>query len=89
MPYTACTRKTDSIVPSLDEMKLKEAARYAHDGASETPTYTCFPMGHWRRIRANNAMESLNREIGHRTRVADTLPDGKSALMLVTDQEGI
>ena len=38
----------------------------------------------WRRIRTNNAIERLNREIRHRTRVVGTFPDGKSALMLVT-----
>ena len=41
-------------------------------------------MGHWRRIRTNNAIERLNREIRRRTRVVGTFPDGKSALMLVT-----
>ena len=38
---------------------------------------------HWRRIRTNNAIERLNREIRSRTRVVGTFPDGKSALMLV------
>lgn len=38
---------------------------------------------HWRRIRTNNAVERLNREIRRRTRVVGTFPDGKSALMLV------
>ena len=38
---------------------------------------------HWRRIRTNNAIERLNREIRRRTRVVGTFPDGKSALMLV------
>lgn len=41
-------------------------------------------MSHWVRIRANNAIERLNREIRRRTRVVGTFPDGKSALMLVT-----
>ena len=36
------------------------------------------------RIRTNNAIERLNREIRRRTRVVGTFPDGKSALMLVT-----
>ena len=39
---------------------------------------------HWRRIRTNNAIERLNREIRRRTRVVGTFPDGNSALMLVT-----
>ena len=40
-------------------------------------------MSHWVRIRTNNAIERLNREIRRRTRVVGTFPDGKSALMLV------
>ena len=39
---------------------------------------------HWRRIRTNNAIERINREIRRRTRVVGTFPDGRSALMLVT-----
>jgi hypothetical protein len=47
-------------------------------------TYTGFPQEHWRRIRTNNAIERINREIRRRTRVVGTFPDGRSALMLVT-----
>ena len=46
--------------------------------------YTRFPMEHWKRIRTNNAIERLNREVRRRTRVVGAFPDGKSALMLVT-----
>ena len=35
------------------------------------------------RIRTNNVIERLNREIRRRTRVVGTFPDGNSALMLV------
>ena len=38
---------------------------------------------HWRRIRTNNAIERLNREIRRYTRVVGTFPDGRSSLMLV------
>ena len=38
---------------------------------------------HWTRIRTNNVIERLNREIRRRTRVVGTFPDGNSALMLV------
>ena len=54
------------------------------DGYAETLTYTRFPRERWRRIRTNNAIERLNREIRRRTRVVGTFPDGNSALMLVT-----
>ena len=45
-------------------------------------TYCDFPSEHGTRIRTNNVIERLNREI-RRTRVAGTFPDGNSALMLV------
>ena len=35
------------------------------------------------RIRTDNVMERLNREIRRRTKVVGTFPDGNSALMLV------
>ena len=41
------------------------------------------PAEHWSRIRTNNLIERLNREIRRRTRVVGTFPDGNSALMLV------
>ena len=49
----------------------------------ETLTYCDFPSEHWTRIRTNNVIERLNREIRRRTRVVGTFPDGNSALMLV------
>ena len=42
-----------------------------------------FPSEHWSRIRTNNTLERLNKEIRRRTRVVGTFPDGESALMLV------
>ncbi len=52
-------------------------------GIEETVTYCDFPSEHWSRLRTNNAIESLNRDIRRRTRVVRTFPDGNSALMLV------
>lgn len=54
-------------------------------GVGETTTYLLpeFPDGHRRRIRTNNMIERLNREIRRRTRVVGGFPDGRSALMLV------
>lgn len=53
------------------------------EGFAETLAYCTMPREHWRRIRTNNAIKRLNREIRHRTRVVGTFPDGESALMLV------
>ncbi|MFR5900534.1 MAG: transposase, partial [Neglectibacter timonensis] len=62
---------------------LKEAAKKVEDGIEETLTYCDFPSEHWTRIRTNNVIERLNREIRRRTRVVGAFPDGNSALMLV------
>ena len=64
-------------------MKLKEAAKKVEDGIEETLIYCYFPSTHWIRIRTNNVIERLNREIRRRIRVVGTFPDGNSALMLV------
>ena len=75
--------KARAVVAELRSMKLKEAARKVEDGIEETLTYCDFPSEHWTRIRTNNVIERLNREIRRRTRVVGSFPDGNSALMLV------
>ena len=80
----ASEAKAAEVASELESMRLAEAAKVVRAGLAETLTYTRFPPQHWRRIRTNNAVERLNREIRRRTRVVGTFPDGKSALMLVT-----
>ena len=80
----ASERKAAEVADELESMRLEGAAKAVRDGCAETLTYTRFPAAHWRRIRTNNAIERLNREIRRRTRVVGTFPDGNSALMLVT-----
>ena len=50
----------------------------------ETLSYYAFPEEHWRRIRTNNPLERILREIRRRTRVVGEFPDGQSALNLAT-----
>ena len=52
-------------------------------GVEEILTYMSFPSQHWTRIRTNNTLERLNREIKRRTKVVGAFPDGEAALMLV------
>ena len=80
----AAEAKALAVADELERMRLGEAARVVREGSPETLAYTAFPREHWRRIRTNNAIERLNREIRRRTRVVGTFPDGRSALMLVT-----
>ena len=80
----AAEAKALAVADELDRMRLGEAARVVRGDFPETLAYTAFPREHWRRIRTNNAIERLNREIRRRTRVVGTFPDGRSALMLVS-----
>ena len=79
----AARRKAREIVEQLHAMKLRSAAQKVEQGIEETLTYMDFPSQHWSKIRTNNVIERMNREIRRRTRVVGAFPDGKSALMLV------
>jgi transposase-like protein len=79
----AAKEKAAAVVHKLQEMKLKEAAKKVEESILETLTYMDFPSEHWTKLRSNNVIERLNREIRRRTRVVGTFPDGNSALMLV------
>ena len=77
------SEKAKQVADKLREMKLSAAAKKVEDGIEETLTYMNFPTEHWRKIRTNNAMERVNREIKRRTKAIGAFPDGASALMLV------
>ena len=79
----AAREKAKAIVQKLREMKLNKAADKVESGVEETLTYMGFPSEHWTRIRTNNTLERINREIKRRTKVVGSFPDGESALMLV------
>ncbi len=79
----AAQEKAAKVAEKLREMKLKEAAQKIEDSIKETLTYMDFPYAHWSKLRSNNVIERLNREIRRRTRVVGTFPDGNSPLMLV------
>ena len=76
-------RKADIVIKKLQGMKLGRAADLLKDGIEETVSYYKFPSQHWRRIRTNNPLERIMKEIRRRTRVVGSFPDGNSALMLV------
>lgn len=79
----AAREKAKQVSAKLLEMKLGKAAQKIQDGIEETLTYMDFPTQHWTRIRTNNTIERLNREIKRRTKAIGAFPDGQSALMLV------
>ena len=76
-------RKAQAVVRKLQGMKLGRAAETVQEGIKETFSYYGFPREHWRRIRTNNPLERIMKEIRRRTRVVGSFPDGNSALMLV------
>ena len=79
----AALDKAKAVEEKLQGMRLFKAAEKAHDSIHETLTFMSFPEEHWMRIRTNNTLERINREIKRRTKVVGTFPDGESALMLV------
>jgi putative transposase len=79
----ASREKAAAVVSELKAMKLPEAAKKVEACIEETLTYCDFPSEHWVKIRTNNVIERMNREIRRRTRVVGAFPDGNSALMLV------
>jgi len=79
---SAATEKAEAVHAKLQSMKLKEAAKKIRESICETLTYYDFPREHRTRIRTNNALERIMKEIRRRTKVVGAFPDGYSALML-------
>jgi transposase-like protein len=79
----AAREKAQAVVAKLTAMRLSQAAEIVRLGHDETLSYMGFPREHWTRLRTNNVLERIMREIRRRTRVVGAFPDGRSALMLV------
>ena len=77
--------KAGTVAGEMEERKLKAAANCLREGVGETTTYLLpeFPANHGIKLRTNNMIERLNKEIRRRTRVVGGFPDSNSALMLV------
>ena len=74
--------KARAVVEELRAMKRKEAAKKVEGGVEEALTHCEFPFEQWTRIRTNNVIERLNRDIRRSTPMVGTFPDGNPALML-------
>ena len=59
---------------------MNTAADLVERSVSETLTYYAFPDIHWQKIRTNNPLERIMKEIRRRTRVVGAFPDGQSCL---------
>jgi hypothetical protein len=75
-------RKAHTIVDDLRAARMNTAADLIERSVSETLTYYAFPDIHWQKIRTNNPLERIMREIRRRTRVVGAFPDGQSCLNL-------
>ena len=73
----------DGVGPEQEDVRARSRPGVAVAAAiEETLAYYAFPEEHWRRIRTNNPLERILREIRRRTRVVGAFPDGQSALNL-------
>ena len=79
----AALEKAERVVTDLRAMRLQKAAELVERSVSETLTFYAYPQTHWLKIRTNNPLERIMREIRRRTRVVGAFPDGDSAVMLV------
>ena len=70
------------VIEKLHGLRLTRAAEIVETAVEETLAYYAFPEEHWRRVRTNNPLERILREIRRRTRVVGAFPDGQSALNL-------
>ena len=78
----AAEAKAADVAAKLRAARMKKAAELVEQSVGETLSYDAFPEPHWRRIRTNNPLERIIREIRRRTRVVGAFPDGESALNL-------
>jgi putative transposase len=87
----AAREKANRVIEKLRGLRLSRAVELVETAVEETLTYYAFPYyafpeEHWRRIRTNNPLERILREIRRRTRVVGAFPDGQSALNLAASR---
>ncbi len=75
-------KKAQAVIADLRAQRLTRAADLIEESIEETLTYYGFPDCHWRKIRTNNPLERIMKEIRRRTRVVGAFPDGQSCLNL-------
>jgi transposase-like protein len=78
----AALQKAEDVAVKLEQMKLPKAAAFVRESVEQTLSYMFYPREHWTRLRTNNPLERVMKEIKRRTKVVGAFPDGQSALML-------
>ena len=74
----AAKAKAEEVAGKLRALRLAKVAAWLEETVEETLVYYAFPDEHWRRIRTNNPLERIMREIRRRTRVVGAFPDGQA-----------
>ena len=76
----------ESVAAEMDSKGLKATASCLREGIGESTTYLLdeYPVEHQRRIRTNNMIERLNREIRKKTRVVGSFPTAGARLCSYT-----
>ena len=74
--------KAGNVIQVVRDQRLIRAAERVEEHIGETLTYYSFPDEHWQKIRTNNPLERIMREIRRRTRGVGAFPDGQSCLHL-------
>ena len=79
---SAAQEKADAVIAELRRQRMTKAAELVEESIAETLTFYAFPDSHWIKIRTNNPLERIMKEIRRRTKVVGAFPDGESCLNL-------
>jgi putative transposase len=72
------------VIDKLSGLRLTKAGELVESAVEEMLAYYAFSEEHWRRIRTNNPLERILREISRRGCVVGAFPGGQSALNLAS-----
>ena len=78
----AAQNKAEAVIAELKGRRMTKAAELVEESIGETLAHYAFPDIHWQKIRTNNPLERIMKEIRRRTRVVGAFPDGQSCLNL-------
>ena len=73
------------LLTNLVDIRLWVAAQTLKDGIDKSLTFIACPGNHFTWIRTKNVLEKINREITRHTGMVPDFPEGRSALMLVSE----
>lgn len=65
----AALQKAGHVAVKLETMRLPWAAEFVRGSVHETRSYMSYPREHWLRLRTNNPLERVMKEIKRRTKM--------------------